>query len=73
MLEIPLVQDLKAMTTSLLKFKIQEVLKSSRVEISKTSATYVIYEISLSMLDSWNMVVHSKSQINKPHPCRIKK
>ena len=26
MLEIPLVQDLKAMTTSLLKFKIQEVL-----------------------------------------------
>ena len=45
MLEIPLVQDLKAMTTSLLKFKIQEVLKSSRVEIFKTSATYVIYEI----------------------------
>ena len=68
-----LVQNVKAMTTSLLKSKLQEVLKSRKVEILKKSATYVIYEISFSMLDSWNMVVYSKSQNNKPHPCRIKK
>ena len=68
-----LVQNVKAMTTSLLKSKLQEVLKSRRFEIFKKSATYVIYEISLSMLDSWNMVVYSKSQKNKTHPCRIKK